>query len=54
MASKFLYLTKGIASRNGAVENVVQGAAKVFLKNIYGTNSPIRVNTVDGTDRNGQ
>lgn len=52
--SKYLYLNKGIQTRKGAVDPAVQGAVKVFLKNIYGTTSPIRVNKVNGVDRNGQ
>lgn len=53
MANKFLLLNKGIANRKGQVVNVVQGGVKVFLKNIYGTKSPVRLNTVAGTDANG-
>lgn len=54
MASKYLFLTKGITSHNGVIEDTVYGSVKVFLKNIFGTSSPIRVNSVNGIDRNGQ
>lgn len=52
--SKYLYLNKGIQTRKGAVDPAVQGAVKVFLKNIYGSTSPIRVNTVNGAGRDGK
>lgn len=42
-----LILTKGLISRNGAVEPNVQGAIKVFLQNAYNANSPLTSRTVD-------
>lgn len=46
-----LILTKGLVSRNGAVEPAVQGAIRVFLQNAYNSDTPLESRTVTVGDK---
>lgn len=41
-----LFLTKGLMSSKGKVENTVIGGVKVFLQKAYGSDSPLETHTV--------
>ncbi len=50
---KNFMLAKGIRNHNGAVEGCVYGTIRVFLNNVYNTDSPITVRQINTVDRDG-